>query len=260
MTNEQIVNLMVSPRHVQIVLFAAAIITRTEAAIVTYDASSGLLPQSSGWIFTDQNNPSSTVSVSGGILTHESTLSNRAFWDLDLDAVNGTPGDSGVFMESTLKIVTEFNTSSERGVQIATAGAADGVNGSIVRLVGNEDRVFLQDDFTDQMLTSVVMDTTDAFHTYRLEILQEKVWLFIDGNFATSATTSVAPFATLDIGGNFGDGSVFSESVTERMSVIVGSLADIGGPSMPEPATGCMLMLGMAVMFLGGRTLVPKLK
>jgi hypothetical protein len=109
MTNEQIVNLMVSPRHVQIVLFAAAIITRTEAAIVTYDASSGLLPQSSGWIFTDQNNPSSTVSVSGGILTHESTLSNRAFWDLDLDAVNGTPGDSGVFMESTLKIVTEFN-------------------------------------------------------------------------------------------------------------------------------------------------------
>jgi hypothetical protein len=108
------------------------------------------------------------------------------------------------------------------------------------------------------MLTSVVMDTTDAFHTYRLEILQEKVWLFIDGNFATSATTSVAPFATLDIGGNFGDGSVFSESVTERMSVIVGSLADIGGPSMPEPATGFMLMLGMAVMFLGGRTLVSK--
>jgi hypothetical protein len=151
-------------------------------------------------------------------------------------------------MESTLKIVTEFNTSSERGVQIATAGAADGINGSIVRLVGNEDRVFLQDDFTDQILTSVAIDTTDAFHTYRLEILQEKVWLFIDGSFAASATTSVVPFATLDIGGNFGDGSIFSESLTERESVIIGSLADIGGPTLPEPSTLLLAMFAGCVV------------
>ena len=214
--------------------------TMIPPGIVTYDASGGGLPQSVGWTFTDQNNPPSIVAVAGGILTHDSAFSNRAFWDMDLDALNGTVGDMGVFMESTVKIVSEFNTvtgrGNERGVGIATAGAANGVTGSIVRLVGNEDRVFLQDDLTEQVLASVAMDTTDAFHTYRLEILQEKVWLFVDGRLAASSTTSVTPFATLDIGGNFGDGTVFSGSLTERKSVIIGSLADIGGPTVPEPS------------------------
>ncbi len=181
--------------HVLAALALLNIAAMTEGAVIIYDASSGMLPQSVGWTFTDQNNPPSNVTVAGGILTHNSAFSNRAGWEMDLDAVNGTLGDMGVFMESTAKIVSEFNTLTggghERGVGLAAAGAANSVNGSIVSLVGNEDRVFLQDGLTDQVLVSVAMDTTDAFHTYRLELLQEKVWLFVDGLLAASSTTSV---------------------------------------------------------------------
>lgn len=53
------------------------IATMTDAATITYDASSGLLPQSVGWTYTDQATPPANAGVSGGILTLNSGVGNR---------------------------------------------------------------------------------------------------------------------------------------------------------------------------------------
>lgn len=222
-----------------------AIMTATaNAAIVTYDASSGLLPQSVGWVFSDLNNPSATVSVGGGVLTLESALANRAYWELTLTPP-GTPGGLGAFVESTLKVISETHNGGTpvRGLNVGSIGHSDGITGSVVDVWIREDRIFVNDS-TDTVVATYFMDTTDAFHAYRIEILDSQFWLFVDGSLKLSGTTPVFPYGTEIVVSSFGDASGGSENLSEWKTVTVGSLPDIGGPTLPEPSSMILAACG----------------
>lgn len=239
------------------VLFIAAFAaTAAEAAIVEYDASSGLLPQSVGWTFSDANNPPSVVGVSGGILTLNSAVGNRAGWEFN--PVPDTAGDDGVFMETTARIVSEQHTRVDRGAALPQVGHTDGVIESGVDLYAWEDRIFLN-DFDDVTVGTHFMDTTDQLHAYRVELLRTRYWVFVDDSLVLSGTTPVSPSTFNGIGRGFGDTSVFSGGVTEWTQVTIGSLADIGGPTVPEPSTLVLTGLALGAFFIstGRRFYVP---
>jgi len=218
------------------------------ANISEYDAASGLAPQAFGWAFTDQLNPPATTSVAGGILTFNSGPANRAYWQLF--PVPATSGNDGAFMEATMRVVSEQHTGLDRGASLISLGHADGAIESNVDLYAWEDRIFLN-DFDDNVVGTQFLDTTDAFHTYRVELLRTQFWVFVDDQLVFDGTTPVGALALNGVQGTFGDGSAFSASMTQWTKVLVGSLADIGGPTVPEPAT-CVLA-GLALVALAGR-------
>lgn len=206
--------------------------------IIEYDATSGLLPQNLGWSYSDQANPPASEIVSGGILTLNSAVTNRARWDLN--PLPSTPGNAGVFMEATVRIVSEQHTSTSRGIALPQVGHADGVSESGIDLYAWTDRIFVN-DFDDVTVGTYFMDTTDQQHTYRVELLLSKYWVFVDDNLVLAGTTPVYPSALNGVGGGFGDGSTFSGGTSEWSTIRLGSLDAINGPTVPEPST-CLLV------------------
>jgi len=221
--------------------------TMTDADIVAYDASSGLLPQSVGWTYTDQATPPATAGVSGGILTLDSGVGNRATWDLS--PVPGTLGNDGVFVEATARVIDEQHARGDRGAGLSHAGHADDVIESGVDLYAWEDRIFLNDS-NDITVGTHFMDTTDALHAYRIELLRTRYWVFVDDNLVLGGTSQVYPTTLNGIEGGFGDGSIYSGSITEWTKITIGSLADIGGPTIPEPST--LILSAFAILGFAG--------
>lgn len=221
--------------------------TITDADIITYDASSGLLPQDAGWTYTDRASPPANAGVSGGILTLDSGVGNRARWDLN--PVPGTPGNDGMFMEATMRVIGEQHTPADRGVTLPHVGHADGVIESGVDLYAWEDRIFLN-DFDDITVGTHFMDTTDALHAYRIELLRTRYWVFVDDNLVLSGMTQVNPSSSNGVVGGFGDGSRYSGGITEWTKITIGSLADVGGPTIPEPST--LILSAFAILGLAG--------
>lgn len=220
------------------------------AASYEYDASSGLLPQNVGWLYTDEANPPASAAVSGGVLTHNSAIDNRAQWALN--PVPGTPGADGAFMEATARIVTGQHTSNDRGIGFSV-GFGDGAVGSILDLHFWEDRIFIN-DVNDITVGTHFMDTTDVLHTYRVEILNTQYWVFVDNWLVFQGTTPAVPTALNQVGGAFGDGSAFSGGTTEWAKVRIGSLADVGGPTIPEPASFLLASLASGAFMRGRRS------
>ena len=231
-------------RAVAVFTFVAGLLFgfRADAALVTYDASSGLPPESVGWVYHDEAIPPATVTVSGGVLNLGSTLENRAFWDIDLVGF-GASGSEGMFMESTLRINSESHSVTGRGMEIITLGRSDGVTGSSIAVYAWEDRIFVQDT-ADTTVGTHFLDTTDGFHTYRAEILDDAFWIFVDNVLVLSGSTPIGPFGTPISYAKFGDGSEFSDNNTDWTTIVVGTLDEIGGPSIPEPSSLTLLALG----------------
>ena len=217
------------------------------ANIVEYDASSGLLPQSVGWSYSDQATPPASATVSGGILTLSSDVGNRAKWDLN--PVPGTLGNDGAFIEATARIVSEQHTSAGRGTGLSSLGHADGVIATNLDLYAWEDRIFVN-DANDITVGTHLMDTTNALHKYRVELLRTQYWVFVDDKLVLAGTTPLTPSSLNGIAGGFGDGSVFSGGITEWAKIKIGSLADIGGPTVPEPSTFVLAGVALVVFAL----------
>ncbi len=215
------------------------------AAIVTYDASTGLLPQATGWTYnvTGPGSPP-TVSVGGGILTLDSPVNSRGFWEMN--PVPATPGTNGVFMEATVRVVSESHTVSGRGATLPHVGHGDGVTGSGVDLYAWTDRIFVNDG-NDVTVATYLMDTTDAFHNYRVELLLSQFKVFVDGTLVLSGTTPTVPTPINAIQGRFGDASILSGGITEWTLVRVGAIP------APEPASIALFSFGGVGLLLARR-------
>jgi uncharacterized protein YjbI with pentapeptide repeats len=211
------------------VLFTGA---RTFAAVIEYDASSNLLPQNMGWSYTDEATPPANAVISSGILTLNSDVGNRAQWEIS--PVPNTPGNDGVFMEAIARIVSEQHTRPDRGAALPQIRHSDGVVESVLDLYAWEDRIFVNDS-NDITVGTHFMDTTDALHTYRVELLHTQYWVFVDDNLVLAGSTPVSPSAVNGIVGGFGDFSARSGGITRWTKIRIGSLADIGGPTEPAP-------------------------
>ncbi len=241
-----------------ILFLAASVVTSSaRAAIVTYDASTNLLPQSVGWTYTSAG-VAPTVFVGGGILTLDAPTvrGSRGFWSFDVGTVTGTPSGSGIFMEVEVRIVSESHTNSNRGLDIIELADTNGVVSSEVDTWAWTNRIF-SNDTSDTTAVSKGIDTTDGFHTYRVELLGDKFWVFRDGAQLMHGISPFVPFGTTsgpnDFYGFFGDTSGGSGSYSEWKKVTIGSLADIGGPTVPEPTSIALLSLGGVGVLLGRR-------
>jgi len=215
-----------------------------KAGIISYDASTGLLPHDTGWAVTATGS-SGSVAVGGGVLSVSAGIGNRRNWTLN--PVPGVPGDAGLFMESTVRVVSESHTAADRGISILGTGHADGVNAAVFDLYAWTDRIFLQDVF-DQTIATYHLDTTAGFRKYRLEALLGKYWVFVDDQLVLSGTAATVPYPQNIIAGGFGVGGNASGGSAEWKSVRLGSLAEIGGPTVPEP--GSLLLLSSGTLGL----------
>jgi hypothetical protein len=211
------------------------------AAIITYDASTGLLPDATGWTL-DSAGTDGAISISGGVLNMTAATGSRRDWGVN--PVPATFGEQGAFMEATVRIVAETHSRSDRGISIAGIGHADGATGSAADVYAWTDRIFVMNSY-DQFAGGFLMDTTDGFNTYRAELLFDKLWIFVDDALVLDLTVPILPAALNAVGGEFGVGGNFSGGTAEWTEVRLGSLADIGGPTVPEPASWILGLLGV---------------
>lgn len=154
-----------------------------------------------------------------------------------------------MFMEATARVISEQHTLAGRGATLPHVGHADGVIESGVDLYAWEDRIFLNDS-NDITVGTHFMDTTDALHTYRIELLRSLYWVFVNDNLVLRGTTQVNPSSLNGVVGGFGDGAIYSGGITEWTRITIGSLADVGGPTIPEPST--LRLSAFAILGLAG--------
>jgi hypothetical protein len=154
-----------------------------------------------------------------------------------MNPVPATPGNQGVFMEATVRVVSESHTVLDRGVTLPHVAHGDGVTGSAVDLYAWTDRIFIN-DINDVTVATYLMDTTNAFHNYRVELLYSQFKVFVDGNLVLNGTSPTVPTVINAVTGRFGDGSNASGGITEWTLVRVGALP------APEPTSLALLGLG----------------
>ena len=212
-------------------LLALAPLT-ARASEIAYDASSGNVPESVGWSYTPDT---ATRSVAGGIMTFNSDVASRAGWTFDMGSA-GFSSATGVFQSSTVKLDSDTHTSSNRGLHILELDAGDGAHEVDIDVFAQADQVFPIMDGT--RLGTVMLDTTDTFHTYRLNLVGDDYSFLVDGTVRLSGT--IVPDGDSDpafLEADFGDQTGFAGGQSEWTNVTIGSIE-----ATPEPAS--VLLLG----------------
>lgn len=203
--------------------------TNPRHLIPVYDASSGQMPQQGGWTF--QGNEMATMQ--SGTLLHDAQSGGQGFWTATtpIDAANDGPG---IFMETTAKILEENHTSTIAGLTLLDIRS----HNLAAALVAQDNGIIIRDT-AGSAIDRLKMDTTDGFHTYRLEMADETFWLFVDGELKLHETAAqlrppqVNGNSESDLVATFGDASgVESVSSTEYRHVSFGDLSAEGGPTV----------------------------
>ncbi len=222
------------------------------ADVITYNAVSGLLPESVGWVFLDAPDPSNEIFVSGGVLSITTTkLESTADWGYDLTSQSSN--DSGMFMEVSMKLLEETHARADRGLHLFGMR-----NGNDNTGMASELEVWAhEDDLTvlgglGTILSVIPFDTTDDFHVYRMELFEGRYWIFIDGELGLSGESIDIPFSGVTRAGVFGAASTFSVSSSQWTTVTIGSLADAGGPTI-VPESNSLAFLGIGALGIAGR-------
>ena len=199
--------------------------------LVSYDACTGMLPQYFGWMFTEQNNPSSFVDVAECVLTLESQYPNRAYWTNYFDHLDDEPNDAGIYMEIVARVDWETDNGDDRGVVLAEVD--EGTGTSPISLQAWEDRILVNDEASQYVHGSVnstiaaqFMYTTDAFHTYLLSVYQQRYLVEVDGVEVKRGFSHRPAVTEEGMTATFGDTSAYSGSRMEVRSIVSGSLRD----------------------------------
>ncbi len=203
--------------------------TDSRHLVPVYDASSGQLPQAGGWRFQGDE----VVTIQSGTLLHDAQGGKEGFWTATIP-IDDSPGESGVFMETTARILEEDRTSTVAGLTLLDIRS----DNLAAVLVAQEDRVFVR-DAEGNTIDALDMDTTDGLHTYRLELADETFWLFVDGELKRhNSAARLRPDQahgnpTDELVATFGDtfGAEYA-SRTEYRDVSFGNLSDEGGPTV----------------------------
>ncbi len=218
--------------------------------VLVYDASTNELPRSAGWNYVDNNAAQSTAQVESGILVQDAQLLERTFWEATIPT-DRAPADSGVFFETTAQIRREMHTNPKRGVNLIEVREYSTNATRGVTLYAHEDGLLLFNG-NDKPLArdKIQLNTTDTFHTYRVELKGNQYWLYVDGNVKASGVVPVFPVdqeflkglqrqnkKLPQLWGIFGDNTSSSAALVERKNVIFGSLAALGGPTAKRKST-----------------------
>ncbi len=203
--------------------------TNPQHLVPVYDASSEQLPQQGGWTFHGDE----MATMQSGSLLHDTKSGGQGFWTATAP-FDATVDDPGVFMETTARIQEENHTSTVAGLTLLDIRS----HNLAAALVAQDNGVSIR-DAAGSVVDGLKMDTTDGFHTYRLEMADETFWLFVDGELKLHET--VAQLRPAQVNGNsapdlvatFGDTfGKKSKSRTEYQHVSFGNLSADGGPTV----------------------------
>jgi len=214
--------------------------------VKVYKPAAGFWPEETGWVFENQEGE---TKLDGGTLHHESKMQSRSYWWNTLPA-HSVPADSGVFMQIAAQIEQEKHVNQRRGYILMEIDEITEQFHRGATLYAWEDKLFVIGSNDWATLATVEMDTTNAKHTYRLEIQKDYFWLYINGTLRakgkmpsrkrTQQTIDEMPSESTSLPrlfGKFGDNSVSAESSVAIHSVVFGSLAARGGPTANQAKT-----------------------
>ena len=220
-------------------------------ATVSWEASSGLGPESEGYVLFDTATPEDPV-LSGSILT----LSTDTAAEVMQYRINENQLSFGssVTVEFRMRVVSSSSdTTIRRGAYVGVV-ASDNVFLSL--WMGVDDLRFTGGD-NSVLDSNASIDTDDAFHDYRLEIggttAGAPVRLFQDesGVLTGSLTATTLPglMGAPSIG--FGDGTSFESGASEWMSFSHNA-------GIPEPSSCWLFLSGAGFALIWRRRVIGK--
>ena len=215
--------------------------TSESIAVKLYKATSGLLPEAEEWLLYVSNNPDYAARVSDGILGLLTPGRYGWWWYPTTLTESGIAPETGWFTASVARVETESHNNDAKGLCLSHLHVEDGVNIEDMQLWAHTDEIVLYDFNSpaglagaNAILDTYSMDTTDRFHSYRLELKNATVKVYVDGIERISAAASpypTDPFAeTLDnplgpdnIYLRFGDASSSSWGEIAFKSAVIGT-------------------------------------
>ncbi len=219
-----------------------------QALVTVWNGSSGQLPEEAdaNWVLTDEGGGS--PSFAGGVLTIQTSGGHaaRQFYRMtNTDFSVGTP----YWLEAEMKFVSGSQTSGwwRAGGHMSIRQE----NGLMAILEIRQDFIYLR-DADNHSTKQASVDTDDAFHVYKLEVLGDTtsslVNVYQDGNLVLSDTSLYSGPS----GGSvlFGEASTLATGTTEwiRVSHNVAAVA-----SVPEPETYALMLAGLGLVGFAAR-------
>jgi PEP-CTERM motif len=198
----------------------------------------GVLPSAQGAVYVGNVPETSAFSVSGGVL-HQDTTSLR----FDATAFYEVPGILNHSFDATLEWSARVLSSNQFGVQILVDSGGFQWN-----FILQDTEVLAYNGTTFAPI--VAMNTTDAFHTYRVEIPANSTNydFFVDGTLMFSGTAPTAGDSLL----GWGDSTPTGGNGRADWGFV--RLTNPESATVPEPATLTLLSIGtVAVIGYGWR-------
>jgi hypothetical protein len=242
-------------RHVRTHAIAAALLAAALAAsaplasagfVSDWRASSGLFPDqiSPAYTLFDEASPENPI-LSGGVLTLGSSPNSERMFYIQLEPLVDT--SQPFYLEAKVKLVSGSSSDPSRGPINFLLTTAPGV-GNTLHI--DTDVVFFNSSANTRG-PSAVVQTDDAFHTYRIDYNGA-------GTFTLRYDTNPVPilsastFADLAFNGSqkrlsFGEGSILAQGTSQWEYVQHNALA------VPEPESFALLLAGLALVVFAAR-------
>lgn len=223
-------------------LAAAALLgvfaTHSNAALLSWEASSGLTPDQAGFTLYDQSTLNDPV-FNGTELILDNNYSSETMYYLCGEPQSPLSFPTVTEISFNMKFISGSQRHSGRssaGIYVTTAPYT-GCN-----LYIDNDELFMAENFTEKG-PSVAVDTTDSFHDYLMRIEGNDVSIFQDGNLVLTGNTKTLDqdyAATPRI--SFGDGTSLEYGASAWKSFSHNA-------AIPEPSSAILLSFsGLLIM------------
>ena len=234
MNHKQSIRMAVLP-----ILFAGIMVSISNAAVITWDASSGQTPDQMGYELVDNSNPENPI-LNGSILTIGNNSASESMYYAYREPTSSLLFPSVFEASFRMRYVSgsqSYNGRSPAGVFVTTGATGEGVG-----LYIDAGRVFLSDTFVSPGPVAAV-DTDSVFHDYLLRIDGGAVSVFQDGGLILSGSTKTS-FTEMGTSPRvlFGDGTTLESGTSEWANFSHNA-------AIPEPSTAVLLGVSALVMY-----------
>ncbi|MBT9503564.1 MAG: PEP-CTERM sorting domain-containing protein [Burkholderiaceae bacterium] len=230
----------------------AALTSSAQALVSTWDGSSDLLPEQvdPSWTLIDEG--AGSPSFAGGVLTIQTTSTHgaRQYYTMggtDLDFTGGAP----YWLEAEMKYISGSQTSGWWRAPGHMSFRFE--SGRIAVLEIRKDLIYIRNG-DNSAGDSAVVDTDEAFHTYRMEALGTAagttVNVYQDGLLVLSDNALYAAGGGASV--SWGEASTLATGTTQWKRVSH-NMAAVAVTPVPEPGTWALWAAGLAAVGFSAR-------
>jgi hypothetical protein len=215
-----------------------------QALVTVWDGSSGLLPEQvdPGWELID--NAPTNPSLAGGVLTIQTagSFSHQQYYRM-AGAAFAAPDTGPYWLEAEVRLVSGSQTSGWWRAPIAMGIRFD--NGRLAVLEIRPDFIYIRNGDNSVGASNATVDTNDAFHTYRMEVLGTASGSTVNvyQNGLLVLTDNAVYNASGTAGVFFGESSTLALGTSEWKRVSH-NMAAVATP-IPEPGSYALMALGL---------------